>query len=62
MELEPQFISLSTKFLFINYGGQFSDYRNELNTLLNELNSLDYKNQQITDVKVGRFASGGTDG
>ncbi|XP_038119587.1 HEAT repeat-containing protein 6 [Culex quinquefasciatus] len=52
MELEPQFISLSTKFLFINYGGQFSDYRNELNTLLNELNSLDYKNQQITDVKA----------
>uniref|UniRef100_A0A1Q3FXF7 HEAT repeat-containing protein 6 n=1 Tax=Culex tarsalis TaxID=7177 RepID=A0A1Q3FXF7_CULTA len=52
MELEPHFISLSTKFLFINYGGQFSDYRNELNTLLNELNSLDYKNQQITDVKA----------
>ncbi|XP_053684923.1 HEAT repeat-containing protein 6 [Sabethes cyaneus] len=52
MELESQFISLSTKFLFINCGGHFNDYRNELNTLLNELNGLDYKNQQISDLKA----------
>lgn len=45
-------MSLSTKFLFINCGGQSSEYRNELNTLLNELNGLDYKNQQIADVRV----------
>ncbi|XP_055629394.1 HEAT repeat-containing protein 6 [Toxorhynchites rutilus septentrionalis] len=52
MELEQQFVSLSTKFLFFNCGSQFSDYRNELNTLLNELNGLDYKNQQITDTRA----------
>ncbi|KXJ81451.1 hypothetical protein RP20_CCG019819 [Aedes albopictus] len=52
MDLEAQFLSLSTKFLFINCGGQSSEYRNELNTLLNELNGLDYKNQQISDVRA----------
>lgn len=52
MDLEAQFLSLSTKFLFINCGGQSNEYRNELNTLLNELNGLDYKNQQISDVRV----------
>ncbi|XP_058828789.1 HEAT repeat-containing protein 6 [Topomyia yanbarensis] len=52
MDLESHFLSLSTKFLFINCGGQFNDYRNELNTLLNELNGLDYKSQQISDVRA----------
>ncbi|XP_062552864.1 HEAT repeat-containing protein 6 [Armigeres subalbatus] len=52
MDLEAQFLSLSTKFLFINCGGQSNEYRNELNTLLNELNGLDYKNQQISDVRA----------
>ncbi|XP_055530262.1 HEAT repeat-containing protein 6 [Wyeomyia smithii] len=52
MELESHFLSLSTKFLFINCGDQFNDYRNELNTLLNELNGLDYKSQQIGDVRA----------
>ncbi|XP_058462636.1 HEAT repeat-containing protein 6 [Malaya genurostris] len=52
MELETNFLSLSTKFLFINCGGHFNDYRNELNILLNELNGLDYKSQQISDTRA----------
>ena len=49
MNLENDFLSLSTKFLFINCGeGNIS----ELNALLNELNALDYKNQQISDTRV----------
>lgn len=47
--LESEFLSLSTKFLFVNCN---EPNTTELNTLLNELNGLDYKNQQIVDSKV----------
>uniref|UniRef100_A0A182XYY6 DUF4042 domain-containing protein n=1 Tax=Anopheles stephensi TaxID=30069 RepID=A0A182XYY6_ANOST len=51
MELEQQFLQLSTKFLFLNCGTQIADYRNEINTLLNELNGLNYRAARISDVR-----------
>ncbi|XP_053673050.1 HEAT repeat-containing protein 6 [Anopheles nili] len=51
MELEQEFLQLSTKFLFLNCGSQLADYRNEINTLLNELNGLNYRAARITDVR-----------
>ncbi|XP_055605953.1 HEAT repeat-containing protein 6 [Uranotaenia lowii] len=52
MDLDSQFLSLSTKFLFINCGSQSGENRFELNTLLNELNGLDYRNQKISDLRA----------
>ena len=43
MDLENEFASLSTKFLFV------CESSSELNGLLNDLNSLDYKSQQISN-------------
>uniref|UniRef100_A0A182MKC1 HEAT repeat-containing protein 6 n=1 Tax=Anopheles culicifacies TaxID=139723 RepID=A0A182MKC1_9DIPT len=51
MELEQEFLQLSTKFLFLNCGSQIADYRNEINTLLNELNGLNYRGARISDVR-----------
>ncbi|XP_050073590.1 HEAT repeat-containing protein 6 [Anopheles maculipalpis] len=51
MELEQQFLQLSTKFLFLNCGTQIADYRNEINTLLNELNGLNYRAARISDLR-----------
>uniref|UniRef100_A0A182RSQ4 HEAT repeat-containing protein 6 n=1 Tax=Anopheles funestus TaxID=62324 RepID=A0A182RSQ4_ANOFN len=51
MELEQEFLQLSTKFLFLNCGSQIADYRNEINTLLNELNGLNYRGARIGDVR-----------
>uniref|UniRef100_A0A182WJ62 HEAT repeat-containing protein 6 n=1 Tax=Anopheles minimus TaxID=112268 RepID=A0A182WJ62_9DIPT len=51
MELEQEFLQLSTKFLFLNCGTQIADYRNEINTLLNELNGLNYRGARISDVR-----------
>uniref|UniRef100_A0A182PQC7 HEAT repeat-containing protein 6 n=1 Tax=Anopheles epiroticus TaxID=199890 RepID=A0A182PQC7_9DIPT len=51
MELEQEFLQLSTKFLFLNCGSQIADYRNEINTLLNELNGLNYRAARIGDAR-----------
>ncbi|XP_052899579.1 HEAT repeat-containing protein 6 [Anopheles moucheti] len=51
MDLEQEFLQLSTKFLFLNCGSQIADYRNEINTLLNELNGLNYRGARISDVR-----------
>uniref|UniRef100_A0AAG5D991 HEAT repeat-containing protein 6 n=1 Tax=Anopheles atroparvus TaxID=41427 RepID=A0AAG5D991_ANOAO len=52
MELEQEFLQLSTKFLFLNCGTQLADYRNEINTLLNELNGLNYRAARISDARA----------
>ncbi|XP_058125847.1 HEAT repeat-containing protein 6 [Anopheles ziemanni] len=52
MELEKEFLQLSTKFMFLNCGTQLADYRNEINTLLNELNGLNYRAARISDVRA----------
>jgi hypothetical protein len=56
--MESEFLSLSTKFLFLSADmgdRKTTELESNINSLLNNLCSLDYKNQTFQDTKVSGF-------